>query len=66
MPVWHTVEENPADPDELAVLNRCLALIKAEASAKSAESRTGSVGLSGIKHYPTLDEAAIKNAGSAG
>lgn len=24
----------PADPDELAVLNRCLALIKAEASAK--------------------------------
>ncbi len=28
------LKKTPADPDELAVLNRCLALIKAEASAK--------------------------------
>lgn len=51
----------PADPDELAVLNRCLALIKAEASAKKAlKAAQEALDRAVFKHYPTLDEAAIK------
>ncbi|OSN01277.1 type I restriction-modification system subunit M [Lonsdalea populi] len=50
-----------ADPDELAALTRCLALIKAEANAKKAQKAAQeALDRAVFKHYPTLDEPAIK------
>ncbi|MGT6248750.1 type I restriction-modification system subunit M [Escherichia coli] len=55
------LKKTTAGPDELAVLNRCLALIKAEASAKKAlKAAQEALDRAVFKHYPTLDEAAIK------
>ncbi len=43
------------------MLNRCLALIKAEASAKKAlKAAQEALDRAVFKHYPPLDEAAIK------
>ncbi|WP_174871856.1 type I restriction-modification system subunit M [Pectobacterium polaris] len=55
------LKKTTADLDELAALNRCLALIKAEANAKKAQKAAQeALDRAVFKHYPTLDEAAIK------
>ncbi|HCL5250677.1 TPA: SAM-dependent DNA methyltransferase [Salmonella enterica] len=55
------LKKTTADPDELAALTRCLALIKAEANAKKAlKAAQEALDRAVFKHYPTLDEAAIK------
>ncbi|WP_431888419.1 type I restriction-modification system subunit M [Pectobacterium colocasium] len=55
------LKHTTADPDELAALNRCLALIKAETSAKKAQKDAqDTLDRAVFKHYPILDEAAIK------
>ncbi|MFP1786164.1 type I restriction-modification system subunit M [Lonsdalea quercina] len=55
------LKKTTADPDELAALTHCLALIKAEASAKKAQKAAQeALDRAVFKHYPTLDEPAIK------
>ncbi|QTF09693.1 type I restriction-modification system subunit M [Brenneria izadpanahii] len=55
------LKKTTADPDELAALTRCLALIKAEANAKKAQKAAqDALDRAVFKHYPTLDEPAIK------
>lgn len=55
------LKKTTADPDELAALTRCLALIKAEANAKKAlKVAQDALDRAVFKHYPTLDEPAIK------
>ncbi|MFJ5470142.1 type I restriction-modification system subunit M [Pectobacterium carotovorum] len=55
------LKHTTADPDELAALNHCLALIKAEANAKKAlKAAQETLDRAVFKHYPTLNEAAIK------
>lgn len=55
------LKKTTADPDELAALTRCLALIKAEANAKKAlKAAQEALDRAVFKHYPLLDEAAIK------
>lgn len=55
------LKETAGDPDELVVVARCLALFKAEASAKKAlKAAQEALDRAVFKHYPTLDEAAIK------
>nr|WP_237734228.1 integrase arm-type DNA-binding domain-containing protein [Serratia fonticola] len=55
------LKKTTTDQDELVALTRCLALIKAEASAKKALiAAQGTLGRAVFKHYPTLDEPTIK------
>ncbi|WJV38372.1 type I restriction-modification system subunit M [Raoultella terrigena] len=55
------LKKTTADQDELAALTRCLALIKAEANAKKVlKAAQKALDRAVFKHYPTLDEAAIK------
>ncbi|EMT5709918.1 type I restriction-modification system subunit M [Klebsiella oxytoca] len=55
------LKKTTADPDELTALTRCLALIKAEANAKKTlKAAQEALDRAVFKHYPTLDEATIK------
>ncbi len=50
-----------ADPDELAVLNRCLTLIKAEASAKKAQKvAQAALDRAVFEHYPDVMKKRLK------
>ncbi|AVF36984.1 type I restriction-modification system subunit M [Rahnella sikkimica] len=55
------LKKTTADPDELAALTRSLALIKAEANAKKTlKAAQDELDRAVFKHYPALDEAALK------
>ena len=55
------LKKTTVDPDELAALTRCLALIKAEANAKKTlKAAQETLNRAVFKQYPMLDEAAIK------
>jgi type I restriction enzyme M protein len=55
------LKKTTVDPDELAALTRCLALIKAEVNAKKTlKAAQETLNRAVFKQYPMLDEAAIK------